>query len=172
MNGVNRLLIFVVVLFAFGGYDNISHSSFVQNVTQSKDEGNIFRTDDFTLQVPKSWEGCYTVEENDEEDILWVAFYEKSCHDELGEGWLFSIAAYKDDTYEEQPSYEVIDTWEDTTYVAIFPTDVQFYGASEEAQKKYMEMEQSTQEVIDTFEIVTAGLQKQLQAKSSVFKFN
>ena len=85
-------------------------------------------------------------------DTEWAAFYEKTCHEELDAGWLFSIAGFKDNSYEDQPSYDVIETDGDITYVVIYPTDVQFDGASKKAQKRYQKMASQIEDVIATFQ--------------------
>ena len=85
--------------------------------------------------------GSYTGEKTDRRR---KHCYEKNCYQELNEqgGWLFSIGVYKDDSYTEMPSYEVIKKKGSKTYVAMYPTDVQFDGASQKAQTNYCKMTQ------------------------------
>lgn len=126
-----------------------------ENETETVDEQQItYSTGDFTVQLPKSWEGHYIAREFEEGGFTWVGFSEKKCHEQIdGGGWLFSIAAYGDTSYEEQPSYEVIDTDGDITYVVIYPTDVQFIGASKKAQKRYVKMAGQIDDIIATFKV-------------------
>lgn len=58
--------------------------------------------------------------------IRYVAFNSKKCCKERGERWLLTIAKYKDKSYKEMPSYEVVGKWKRAIYVALYPTDVQF----------------------------------------------
>ncbi len=73
----------------------------------------------------------------------YVAFSSKKCHMETGKGWIFSIMRYKDDTYMELPQYELIGKWNGISYVAVFPTDIQFAGATKEAVKQYQQLNKS-----------------------------
>lgn len=114
---------------------------------------NLFQASDFSLQLPDDWEGCYVTSESRDAGITWVGFYAKKCQEEIPDsGWLFSIASYPNDTYEEQPSYEVIDIWEDLTYIVIYPTEVQFEGASKKARRQYKKMAKAVDEIVATFE--------------------
>lgn len=114
---------------------------------------NVYDAGKFTLELPEEWEDHCTIEKDEYDGMEWVAFYQKECHRQIeGIGWLFSIAGYPDDSYKEQPSYEVIDTAGDLTYVAVFPTDVQFEGASKSAVKQYQKMSGQIMEVLKTFQ--------------------
>ena len=114
------------------------------------------KTSDFSLQLPADWKGKYLTDKSTFDGMPWLAFYEKSCYQELdgNGGWLFSIGVYKDDSYMEMPSYEVIKKKGSKTYVAIFPTDVQFYGASKTAQSTYLKMEKQTGTVLKSFKLL------------------
>ena len=112
----------------------------------------IFNAGDYVLRFPKNWLENYEIEVMDDEDIAYAAFYAKGCHQETGAGWLFSIGKYKDNSYEDLPAYEVVAENNEVTYVAIYPTDVQTEGASETASKKYYELIQTVEEVINSFQ--------------------
>lgn len=60
---------------------------------------------------------------------------------------MFSIARYKDDSYQEMPSYELVGKWNGFYYVALYPTDVQFMGASKSAQREYSKLNQSSEKM-------------------------
>lgn len=115
-----------------------------------------YKASKFTLQLPASWKGCYVADEFTFDGLQYVAFYEKNCYQELNQegGWLFSIGVYKDDSYMEMPSYEIIKTTGNKTYVALFPTDVQFIGASQKAQNNYGKMTQQVGKVLATFKLL------------------
>lgn len=115
-----------------------------------------YKTPEFTLQLPTSWKGCYVAEQSTFDGMSWLAFYEKNCYQELNEqgGWLFSIGVYKDDSYTEMPSYEVIKKKGSKTYVAMYPTDVQFDGASQKAQTNYCKMTQQIDKVLKSMKLL------------------
>ena len=112
----------------------------------------IFNAGDYVLRFPRNWLENYEIESVDDEDTTYAAFYAKDCHQETGEGWLFSIGKYKDNSYEDMPAYEIVAENNEVTYVAIYPTDVQTEGASEAASEKYYELMQTVEEVIDSFQ--------------------
>ncbi len=110
---------------------------------------NLYRTKDFSLKLPASWKGKYTVEKSGKnKKDFYVSFYAKRCHEETGGGFLFSIAKYEDETYQELPAYELVGKWNGVSYVAEFPTDVQFAGASQEAAKQYQTLSKSVEKVV------------------------
>lgn len=118
-------------------------------ITPVKRKGkNIYRAKDFSLKLPASWKGKYKVKIG--KNNSFVSFYAKKCYDETGEGFLFSISKYKDDSYKDLPSYEVVGKWNGYNYVAGFPTDVQFAGATGEAAKQYQSLDKSVQKVVRT----------------------
>lgn len=96
---------------------------------------------DFTLTLPKNWSSHYVMKKSKKiKQGSFVAFYAKKCYNETKEGWLFSIMRYKDDSYLDMPSYELVGKWNGYHYVAIFPTDVQTEGATETARKEYAKL--------------------------------
>lgn len=110
---------------------------------------NIYHAGDFSLKLPASWDGNYMVEKSGKnKKDSFVSFYAKECHEETGEGFLFSIAKYKDDAYKELPAYELVGKWDGVSYVAEFPTDVQFVGATQEAAKQYQTLSKSVEKVV------------------------
>lgn len=110
---------------------------------------NVYRAGDFSLKLPASWKGNYTVKKSGkDEQNTFVAFYAKSCYNETGEGYLFSISKYKDESYKELPAYELVGKWNGIYYVAQFPTDVQFEGATEKAAKQYQTLNKSVEKVV------------------------
>ena len=132
-----------------------SETSDSQTDPQKSAKNSIFYTNsDFSLQFPKSWKGHYMVMETEEFGIPWRGFFEKGCYEEIDAGWLFSIAGYRDDSYTEQPSYDIIGEWDGITYVIIYPTDVQFYEASKKSQRRYNKMAGQIDDIIETFQVV------------------
>lgn len=117
------------------------------SITPVKRKGkNIYRAKGFSLKLPASWKGHYKVDTG--KDNSYVSFCAKKCYEEIGQGFLFSIAKYKDESYKELPSYEVVGQWNNVTYVASFPTDVQFIGATEEAVSQYQKLNKSVEKVV------------------------
>ena len=112
----------------------------------------IFNAGDYVLRFPANWLEKYEIEVMDDEDAAYAAVYAKDCHQETGAGWLFSIGKYKDNSYEDLPAYEVVAENNEVIYVAVYPTDVQTEGASEAASKKYYELIQTVEDVINSFQ--------------------
>lgn len=110
---------------------------------------NVYRAGDFSLKLPAAWKGKYKVEKSGkDETVSFVSFYAKDCYKEMRAGWLFSIAKYKDESYKELPAYELVGKWNGINYVAEFPTDVQFEGASKKAAKQYHTLNKSVEKVV------------------------
>lgn len=112
---------------------------------------NIYRAGDFSLKLPASWKGNYTVEKSNKNDkeFSYVAFYAKKCHKQVKQqGWLFSIGRYTDEAFRELPAYELVGKWNGIYYVAEFPTDVQYEGATAAAVKQYRKLEKSVEKVV------------------------
>ncbi len=103
---------------------------------------------DFTLELPASWKNNYVLKKSkNKKHSSYVAFYSKKCYKQTTEGWLFSITRYKDSSYTEMPSYELVGKWNGYNYVAVFPTDVQTMGATKAARKQYKKLSKSVEEV-------------------------
>lgn len=115
-----------------------------------------YKTEEFTLKLPANWKGCYQVDKGEVDGLPWYSFSEKQCVKDLDGmgGWLFSIAVYKDKSYEEQPSYEVLMKKGNKIYVALYPTDVQFDGASEKAIKSYVKMAGQIDQVLKSMKLL------------------
>jgi len=122
--------------------------------TLPQEEGD-FRCQEYAVTIPDSWREKYMVLycEGEAPDTC-LGFYAGGCYEETGGGWLFSLAKFHDDSYIEQPSYEVIEERDGMTYVVIYPTDVQSEGASKKAQKEYRILCKSMESVISSFTIV------------------
>lgn len=108
---------------------------------------NLYRTKDFSLKLPASWRGKYTVEKSGDNGS-YVSFYAKKCHEETGEGFLFSISKHEDDSYKELPAYELVGKWNGISYVAEFATDVQSVGATKEAARQFQKLNKSVEKVV------------------------
>lgn len=110
---------------------------------------DIYICSDFSLKLPSSWKNNYIVKAGGKKKkFSYVAFYEKGCYRQKKQGWLFSIGMYTDETYKELPSYELVGKWNGVSYVAEFPTDVQFEVASKAAAKQYQKMSKSVGKVV------------------------
>lgn len=109
---------------------------------------SVYCAGDFSLKIPKSWKKNYIVERSKKKkNGSYVAFYSKKCHKQTKAGWLFSIGRYTDESYKELPSYELAGKWNGVNYVAVFPTDVQFEGASKAAAQQYQKLSKSVEKV-------------------------
>ncbi len=96
---------------------------------------------EYSLKLPASWKNNYVLKKSrDEEYGSFLSFYAKKCYQQTKEGWLFSIMRYKDDSYMDIPSYELVGRWNGMNYVAVFPTDIQTIGATKTAKKQYRKL--------------------------------
>ena len=120
----------------------------IQPVKNKRKGKNVYRVSDFSLKLPSNWKNNYIVKKSKgTKEGSYVAFYAKKCHKQDGLGWLFSIIRYKDESYQEQPAYELVGKWKGVYYVAVFPTDVQFEGATKAAMKQYQKLNKSVEKV-------------------------
>lgn len=95
----------------------------------------------YKLKLPKFWKNNYVLDNIKDKDVRYTNFYAKKCHKQNGEGFLVSVASFKDKSYTEMPSYDVIKKRNGITYVALYPTDVQYMGTTKAAAKQYQKME-------------------------------
>lgn len=66
-------------------------------------------------------------------------------------GWLFSIQSYQDNSYQQLPDYELLSIDRTTTYVVVYPTDVQFEGADQKSAQRYSAFSGQIEKVLKTF---------------------
>lgn len=101
----------------------------------------------WTLVIPAEWaEKVYVKLDKDS-----ASFYENGCHSEIDGGWLFSLMTYSDDSYEDLPDYKLLSIDGDVRYVAVYPTDVQFDGASSKNAQRYTAFSNQVEDVVRTF---------------------
>ena len=103
--------------------------------------------DGWTLSLHKEWAGKVYVEQ----DSDLTAFYENGCYSEMGGGWLFSLETFSDESYVDRPDYELLSINGGVSYVAIYPTDVQFEGASSQNAQRYSAFSSQVEGVLRTF---------------------
>lgn len=139
-----------------GGKTVYSKWSSVKKTAVKGSTAITYKTKDFTLTLPANWDGCYQAGKGQTDGLPWYSFYEKQCYKELnGEGgWLFSIAVYKDKSYEDMPSYDVLMKKGNKIYVVLYPTDVQFYGTSAKATKSYTTMSGQIDKVLKSMKLL------------------
>ena len=117
-----------------GGYDIMEGSQLVENGSELLLYGN-----DFLLVMPNNDKWGY---EQTSEDCLEI--YLKSARDDGYGGNLVSIMAFdpEDTTYEEFPDYSIAGKGQNVnkTFIALFPTDVQFNPEDSEQEADYNEL--------------------------------
>lgn len=147
MRTIRCFLIAVITLSIMAGFSSIQ----VKETALAKpaNSGTTLKAaSDFTLKLPAGWKGNYIVKRSKKKKHgSYVAFYSKKCYNQTKEGWLFSIMRYRDATYQELPSYELVGKGNGYNYVAVYPTDVQCVGVTKSAQKQYMKLNKSTEKV-------------------------
>lgn len=120
----------------------------IQPIKKKRKGKSVYRVSDFSLKLPNSWKNNYIVKKTGKKrKNSYVAFYAKKCYKKNKLGWLFSIARYKDESYQELPAYELVGKWNGFNYVAVYPTDVQFEGTSKAATKQYQKLSKSVEKV-------------------------
>ncbi|MCH5251750.1 MAG: hypothetical protein J1F22_02140 [Lachnospiraceae bacterium] len=135
-------------------YDKLNHGSLtaaasLQPVKNARKGKGVFRVSDFSLKLPDNWKGNYIVKQSKKKKHgSYVAFYAKKCYKQKKLGWLFSIARYKDDSYQEIPAYELVGKWNGYYYVVLYPTDVQYEGVTKAAKKQYTKLNKSVEKVV------------------------
>lgn len=135
-------------------YSSWSKTKTVKVTGSASSSDTTFSTANYSLKLPQAWKGNYKTETFQGDNFYVTGFYEKQCNKEIPDsGWLFSIAEYQDDSYLDQPSYDVLGSKNGVTYVAVFPTDVQFDGASAKAQKQYQTLANTVEQVLKTFKL-------------------
>lgn len=138
MKKIRIVLIVVITLSVLTGYSSFQTKN---KVSAADTTVTIKPASDFTLKLPVSWKGCCVTRRSGKiKHGSYVAFYAKKCYQQTKEGWLFTIMRYKDDSYTDMPSYELVGKWNGFNYVALFPTDVQTMGAGKAAKKQYRKM--------------------------------
>lgn len=124
-------------------------------VAAASDRITVKAASDFILKFPKNWENQYVKKvSRNKKHGSYVAFYSKKCYNKTREGWLFSIVRYKDASYVDMPDYELVGRWNDYSYVAVFPTDVQTIGATKAAQKQYYRLNAGAREAASSIQPV------------------
>lgn len=103
----------------------------------------------WALTIPTSWNKQVYVEEDTDS----VSFFERGCYDEMGNGWLFSISAYTDESYLDLADYELLSIDRDISYVAVYPTDVQYEGASDKNAQRYNAFALQVEKVLRSFSL-------------------
>lgn len=101
----------------------------------------------WTLTLPQEWVNKVYVKMDQDT----VAFFENGCYSEMDGGWLFSLRTYTDESYVDLPDYSLLSIDGDVSYVAIYPTDVQFEGASAENAQRYSAFSSQVESVLRTF---------------------
>lgn len=150
MKRMKRVLAVVIALSVISGYFSVRTE---KTVSAAKADKNITVkvTSDYTLKLPGSWKGNYIMKRNGKNS---VSFYAKKCYKQKKAGWLFSIEKCKDESYEDAPSYELVGRWGDYDYVAMYPTDVQFEGATKSAAKQYRKMSKDVEKVAKSIRVL------------------
>lgn len=109
---------------------------------------NLKAASDFILELPESWKNNYVKKSSKNiKHGSYVTFYAKKCYKQAKQGWLFTIMRCKDDSYTSMPSYEFVGKWNGYNYIALFSTDIQTIGVTEDAKKQYNQL------VADSYEV-------------------
>ncbi|MCH5266005.1 MAG: hypothetical protein J1F02_08910 [Lachnospiraceae bacterium] len=137
MRIIRSFLAAAITLSLVAGYSGVQNEKTI--VTDAKTKKiTIKAASDFTIKLPAKWKNNYVMKSSKKiKNGSLVSFHSKKCYEETKDGWLFSIARYKDDSYQDMPNYEVVGKWNGFEYVALFPSDIQTFGVSKAAKKQY-----------------------------------
>lgn len=151
MRIIRSFLAAVITLSLVAGYGSVQMEKTVLAATADK-EFTVKAASDFTLKLPGNWKGNYVMESigKKRQQGSGVAFSAKKCYKQKKEGWLFSIMRYKDNSYEDLPSYELVGKWGGINYIAVYPTDVQFEGATKAAKKQYTKLNKASVKIANS----------------------
>lgn len=151
MKNIRFIILAAVIALSFvTGYSSARKKEIVLAAEKKNTKITIKPASDFTLKIPAGWKDNYVVKgTKKKKSDSYLGFYSKKCYKQTKEGWLFSIARYKDDSYKDNmPAYELVGEWDGIYYVAIFPTDVQTEGATKKAKKQYNKLNKSVEKVV------------------------
>ena len=129
------------------GTPEISASAKANGLTLTK--AGTFQGKGWMLTIPANWDKQIYVTSTANS----VTFYEKGCYDTMGGGRLFSIQSYQDNTYQQLPDYELLSIDRNTSYVVVYPTDVQFAGADQKSAQRYSAFSGQIEKVLKTFSL-------------------
>lgn len=113
-------------------------------------EDIIFNLGEYSIILPGYWKDIYLYEEGAE----YIIFRQKSSYESMGDGMLFSISSYMDDSYLQYPDYTVLGSSKGKTYVLSRPTDVSFDYENDMISAEYSRMSQDIQGIITSFTIM------------------
>lgn len=109
-------------------------------------ENIVYQADDYTLELPQAWADRYYVYQQDNVDF----FVCSASAEENYTGMLFSIARIPSGVNIEEPSYQILGEYNRTTYLAVFPTDVEFDPDNAYSAKEYTDMSSYIDAILST----------------------
>ncbi|MGN1334623.1 MAG: hypothetical protein ACI4U1_05860 [Anaerovoracaceae bacterium] len=159
---ISLLLIFIMLSAAFftacvtqdeqpGQHvDSETNNEIIDEETQAKTkESNKISNGKYSITVPDSWEGKYTLIMDDES----IQLYQKAAYESFGGGYLCSFVVFEDSSYTEIPCYNVIlrDELDGQTYIVMYPSDVQADLDDEESATEYFKMTDELPQIVKSF---------------------
>lgn len=112
------------------------------------DEPISWESDDYSLTLPESWFGRFNAYQLNENTYTFAAL---NCQEENYTGTLFSITALPAGEEIEFPSFEILGEKDGMTYIATFPTDVEFDPENEISAAEYFDMYDYVESILSTF---------------------
>ncbi len=108
----------------------------------------------YSITVPESWRGAFTVISKRTINGLWMDLFSKEIYESEGYGHLFSIFLTEDEKYKDIADYELLGDLTDQEgtlhhVVAVFPTDVQY---PRESKDSYSALSAEAENILGTFE--------------------
>ena len=109
-------------------------------------ENIVYQADDYTLELPQAWTDRYYAYQQDNVDF----FVCSASAEENYTGMLFAIARIPSGVNIEEPSYQILGEYNHTTYIAVFPTDVEFDPDNAYSAKEYTDMSSYIDAILST----------------------
>ena len=159
---MKKFYVFLCILLALnlcacsGPIKNFPASASIEPATLPKEEEiprYVIATPYYSLTLPEDWEEKCVWEQQDQEDCTYILnLYEKTSHEEMGAGHLFSIMLLPTtEDWADFPNYTmhgIIFTPEgDYQVIVLYPTDVQF---TPETADSYNEMSAQVADILTT----------------------
>ncbi len=106
----------------------------------------------YSLEIPDSWMGSFTIETVSNQTGMWLEFHYKDTSEQPYNGHLFSVLLTDKDDYTIIPDHDLLGELTDQEgnvyhVVSVYPTDVQY---SKENKDSYMALFGEADAILDT----------------------
>ena len=107
----------------------------------------------FDLTFPEHWNSLVTYQQNSQPDFDSWQFIQKKSLERTGNGHLFSVYAFKNSNYLNLPSYSLLGYDASATYIAVYPTDVNYDVSDVITADEYQSLFDEIPGILSTFHL-------------------